>query len=334
MIRSFLIHLSMNMWEDCYPEHFKTATGEEYRARMPEHWQRMPGYMNDRAWRDHLQFDQGMWETFLTHFARSGGNTVVLDVGDGVAFRSHPEIAVPGAWTPLKLKGEIARCRDLGLTLIPKLNFSSCHDAWMRQYSRMLATPEYYRVCRDLIAECAELFDSPAHFHLGMDEEGFECQRDYEYITIRRGRLWWDDLNFYFDEVRKAGARPWMWSDKLWHCDVAEFAANVPRDVVQNNWYYWSEFDIPAAGDDAEMQRRRTILDTFGKLDRLGYDQVPAGSTWGTPYNVEGLVPFCRRHIAPERLLGFMTAPWCTTEEKNGEALLESCDQLERACRE
>ncbi|MBQ4107735.1 MAG: hypothetical protein IJC73_09210 [Lentisphaeria bacterium] len=333
MIRSYLVHLSMNMWNDNRPaERFLPNDGSAWRENMPEHYHRIPHYRRDITWHDSLSFNETVWRQLLSRMVNSGINTIFLDVGDAVVFRSHPEIAVDGAWSPRKLKEELQRCRDLGLAVYPKLNFSSCHDAWLRQYSRMLSTPLYYQVCRDLIAETAELFDAPPHFHIGMDEEGYACQKDFDYIVIRRNELWWSDLNFYFDEVARAGCRPWMWSDKLWHdCDPAEFARNVPRNVVQNNWYYWADYSFP---EDQEltphMKDCKKILECFVTLDQLGYDQVPTGSDWASPYNYERLVPFCTQCISPEHLLGFMTAPWASTTPENMETLFDSCDQVAR----
>jgi len=97
-------------------------------------------------------------------------NALVLDLGDGVRWDSHPEIAVENAWTPAKLREELDRARELGIEPLPKLNFSTAHDAWLGPYSRMVSTPQYYEVCRDLIDEASELFGRPRLFHLGMDE--------------------------------------------------------------------------------------------------------------------------------------------------------------------
>jgi len=33
------------------------------------------------------------------------------------------------------MKDEIARLKGLGLEPIPKLNFSACHDAWLKDYN-------------------------------------------------------------------------------------------------------------------------------------------------------------------------------------------------------
>ena len=80
--------------------------------------------------------------------ARAGMNMLVIDLGDGIRYESHPEIAVQGAWPPARLREELARLRALGLEPIPKLNFSTAHDAWLHDYSRMVSTPAYYKVSR------------------------------------------------------------------------------------------------------------------------------------------------------------------------------------------
>ncbi|OGV48418.1 MAG: hypothetical protein A2X49_06970 [Lentisphaerae bacterium GWF2_52_8] len=310
MIKSILLHLSMNMWEDSYPDSFNG----------------MQTYMKDRAWSDKLQFDKGTWKRVLEHFSASGGNMVIIDVGDGVVFKSHPEIAVQGALSREALRDELKRCADLGLEAIPKLNFSSCHDAWMRDYSRMLSTPQYYAVCKDLIAETCELFASPRFFHIGMDEETAAHQQYYQYVVVRQGELWWHDLNFYCAECARNGARAWMWSDKIWHCLDEEFRRNVPANVLQSNWYYDGRFDLENLND-----ARKTWIEAYLRLDRLGYEQVPAGSNWACNTNYEGTVRFCEKHLDRQRLLGFMTAPWYTTEPHNEERLFAACDEVAAA---
>ena len=133
MIKSFLIHLSMNMWEDCAPESHKHFDPESFRAEYPEHYMRMPFYIRERLWSDTIKTDDGVWRRVTSKLAECGGNMLVIDLGDAVRYHSHPEIAVGGAWSVRKLKNELARCRDLGLEVIPKLNFSACHDAWLHE---------------------------------------------------------------------------------------------------------------------------------------------------------------------------------------------------------
>jgi len=275
-----LVHLSYNMWSD---------------TEMPD---TNDGYY---AARPYLRFDTGLWGEILKKMVAAGMNMLVLDLGDGVRYESHPEIAVEGAWTVERLQQELASVRKLGLEPIPKLNFSTCHDTWMGPYARMVSTDAYYGVCRDLIAEVIDLFGRPRFFHLGMDEETFEHQRRYEYVVIRQGDLWWKDILFLFNEVEKGGARPWIWSDYYWqHPEV--FLKKMPKSVVQSNWYYGEAFRPDIGGVKAYLD-----------LEAHGYDQIPTGSNWTLPENFPGTVKFCREHIAPERLLGFFQTSWKPT---------------------
>ena len=40
---------------------------------------------------------------------------------------------------------------------------------------------------------------------------------------------------------------------------------------------------------------------------------MPTLSNWHTPDNISRTVEFCRKHVAPERLKGFLLAPWRPT---------------------
>ena len=146
-----LIHLSYNMWAD---RDISVETGLEDIQSAP-----------------YLRFDTGLWNDLLKQMVKAGINLVVIDLGDGVKYESHPEIAVKGAWTTKRLRTELKKMRKMGLEPIPKLNFSACHDVWLGPYSRCLSTDTYYRVCKDLIAEVLQLFSKPRFFHLGMDVE-------------------------------------------------------------------------------------------------------------------------------------------------------------------
>jgi len=149
LIWAYLIHLSYNMWGDWKNPEVKSP----YYACQP-----------------FLRCDENLWDELISRMADAGVNVVVIDVGDGVQFKSQPEIAVKNAWPIDKLREKLDRIRKLGMTPIPKLNFSTCHDQWLGQYARMVSTPPYYQVVSHLIAETIEIFDTPSLFHLGMDE--------------------------------------------------------------------------------------------------------------------------------------------------------------------
>ena len=206
--------------------------------------------------------------------------------------------------------------RALGLEPIPKLNFSSSHDAWMGEYGRQLSTKKYYRFCQDLIEETTELFDTPRFFHLGMDEETAEHQRDYEYVVVRQHDLWWDDFLFLAEKVEQAGSQAWIWSDYLWHHPEA-FWKNMPKNIIQSNWYYRATLD-------AKEARVKAYLD----LDKNGYQQIPTASNHSNNTNMIETVKFCKKHLQPDQLLGFLQTPWRATIEKWRTHHLEAIEQV------
>jgi hypothetical protein len=266
-----------------------------------------------------LRFDQSLWDVLLQRMAEAGMNMVVLDLGDAVRYESHPEIAVQGAWSVAQLKRELAKARALGLEVIPKLNFSTCHDAWLGPYARMVSTDTYYQVCKDLIDEVIALFDHPRLFHLGMDEENFATQEHYAYALVRQYDLWWHDLYYLVEQVERSGVRGWVWSDYAWnHPDL--FFKKMSRNVVQSNWYYGIDF-----GPGVAEAR------TYHELEAHGYDQIPTGSNWSSDENFGRTVNYCREHIAPQRLMGFMQTIWKPTLEACSERHLRAIEQVKQA---
>ena len=280
MIFANLLHLSYNMWCDWQ----NPAVKSPYYAAKP-----------------YLRFDDALWNDLLAAMKKANMNMVVIDLGDGVKYQSHPEIAVENAWSINRLKDEVKKLRDMGLEPIPKLNFSTCHDQWLGPYARMVSTPKYYEVCKNLIAEVIDLFDKPRLFHLGMDEEEQKHQRWFEYVVLRQYDLWWRDFKFFVDQVEAGGCRAWIWSDYVWeHPDM--FWERMPKNILQSNWYYGDKF-----GPD--VKEVKAYLD----LEDHKYDQVPTLSNWETPDNIYGTVDYCVKHIPAERLKGFFLAPWRPT---------------------
>ncbi len=292
MIWANLLHLSFNMWEDW------DAPGKEMRSYRP-----------------YLRFDEKLWNDLLKKMAENGLNMVVIDLGDGVQYKSHPEIAVKGAWSVPKIKKELDKIRALGLEPIPKLNFASTHDAWLGEYSRCISTKKYYSVCADLIAEVCDIFNSPRFFHLGMDEENADNQKYYQYLTVRQYDLWWHDFLFLADQVEKGGARPWIWSDYLWHFPDL-FLEKMPKSVVQSNWYYGSDFS------DGKMVK------AYDVLNKHGYDQIPTASNHSNDKNFSLTVDYCTKHIDKNHLFGFLQTPWRPTIEEYRKRQMAAIEQV------
>jgi hypothetical protein len=256
----------------------------------------------------HLRFDDSVWADLFPRMVDSGVNMVVIDLCDGIRYRSHPEIALPDAWSLDRLGDELGRMREAGIEPIPKLNFSATHDVWLGRYARMLSTPVYYQVVSDLIAEVIELFDTPRFFHLGMDEETAEHQQHHAYAVMRQHELWWHDLRYMVDCVDRGGSRAWVWSDFLWH-HHDEYLLNMPSKVLQSNWYYGEHFN-GFVGDE------KTHVSAYDTLEQNSFDQIPTGSNHSNTVNFGRTVAYCRDRISPERLMGFLMTVWRPPTEK------------------
>jgi hypothetical protein len=113
----------------------------------------------------------------------------------------------PRALPAEKLAAEVKRLKEQGIEAIPKLNFSACHDGWLKMYGRMLSTDKYRVVVKELIDDVCKVFGNPRYFHLGLDEEDADMQRRDPFVVIRRGGAWWKDFYHYLDCLSAHGAR-------------------------------------------------------------------------------------------------------------------------------
>jgi len=322
--------------------------GEAMRAYMIQ--------LGTRMWTDRkesLDFEYPEWTSLTEKIAAAGMNMLLIDLGEGVKYASHPELAIPGSWTPERLREELKRLRGLGLEPIPKLNFSTTHDAWLGPYERMVSTKKYYEVCTDLINEVCDLFDGPRFCHLGFDEEGARHQaangpgfltaangrgasctpeqasKGYDMVVLRQGELWWHDFLLLSEAVENRGVRPWIWSDKYW-TEPEEFLKRMPKSVMQSVWYYDASFDIAELKtheqEELTKEPQRLVnwkrVQSYLDLDKAGYEQIPCGSNWSCDANFGNLVRYCRSNLSALRLKGFLMAPWRYTVALKDEKLV------------
>jgi len=308
LTKAVLLHLGMNMWHPSYAQ---------------------------------LQTTDAFWRQTVDALVKAGMNMLLVDVGEGVVLPSHPELSVRGSWSAEKMRAEIARIRKLGVEVVPKLNFSATHDAWLGEYSRMVSTPKYYEVVRDVIRDVAEIFGKPRLFHLGWDEETYDHQSGYDYVVVRSEDLWWHDFLYTIDCCGKTGARPWVWSDFGWH--HADYVKRCPKSVLQSNWYY-DESDEGFDLSDPRMDSCRPYVQLFLDLDRAGFDQIPCGTNWvGSGRKAKGmnaddvigrLVDFSRKNISKERLKGFLMTSWVAMDTpENMKTILDGIRLFVRAVR-
>ena len=135
------------------------------------------------------------------------------------------------------------------------------------------------------------------------------------FCVVRKGDLWWHDLNYTVDQVCRHGVRPVMWADAVW-TGREEFVRRASREILMSNWYYRDDFSEKKQRWDTEFEKRggwgetRNGLAGFLALEEGGFDQLPCGSNWNNERNMGLLVDFCRKRIDPSRLKGFLMAPF------------------------
>jgi hypothetical protein len=331
--RGALLHLGSNMWGD-YP------AGPDDLAKSAEELKARPNPVGPAGkptpYHSYVICRDDLWKMSIDHMAEKKMNLVFIDLGEAIAYPSHPELAVAGTWSVEKTRAELARIRSLGMEPMPKLNFSTCHDSWLKDYHRMVSTPTYYKVVADVIADVCAIFGKPALFHLGFDEEVPVAGKNNFHATFRQGDLWWHDLLYTVEQVQRNGSRAVMWSDKI--CDGREaFLARMPKDVLLSPWYYGTDFSDKHLAWDASFEKKsgswdvqRNLAASFVALNDAGYDLLPCTSNWSRDDAAEALVSFCKTRLDPKRLKGIYTAPWNMTvpdgEKKKITKTLEGID--------
>ena len=283
-----LLHVSYNFWLDRDSVRYKDLPKEEVDHLIED-----------------LRIDWDKWDELISFLPQNGFNSVLLDVGDSVIYDRHPELAIRGSLSKDHFKKMLDRIRAAGLTPIPKLNFSACHDAWLKDYSLMIGTPEYDQVCLDCIDEIAELFDYPDYLHLGMDEETYAHQKRNGIAVIRSEERLWRDFYLFIDRCTHHNMRPWVWSDYYWH-HPESFTENMPRSVLQSNWFY-----EVCTGKDQDGTYKQKRLQAYVELDRLGFDQIPTASTYHHESNISDTMELAKEDLTREQLKGILSAPWC-----------------------
>ena len=305
-IKAYLIHLGTNLWYEV-GNHSDEDNEEGHKV-----WK--------SAASESMRFDKNLCNELMQYLPKCGIDTVILDLADGIVYESHPELAIDGSLSRKELLDLIALLRANGIKIIPKLNFSTCHDVWLKDYAKMVSTPKYYEVCRDLIDEVCAVFQ-PEFLHIGMDEEVYENQAKYDYVVIRQNNLWWHDLYYLVDCTEKNGVRACIWSDYARH-KPQEFIEKCPKSLVQCPWYYFNQFE----GEMPESNRIR--IDPFTLIANAGYDVLAGGSIEYFKENLSLLHEYCKKYLPKERYVGIIQTTWAPTTEAWREVLFNAADLM------
>ena len=301
---AILLHLGSNMWGkpgDCNP------------CPLEE----------EMAYHESLYCDKDTWRKVTEYLPQHGINTVVIDMGEAVNLDSHPELAVPGSFEKQEFIKELERLKSMGLTPIPKFNFSCAHNAWMQEYGNMVGTDVYEKVCEDIIRETIEIFDKPEFFHLGLNDENAEYQKYYPVKIVRSAPEKTQAALRLFRVCLEEGVRPWIWADVKTIEEFGgkkKFQENIPKEVLVSNRCRMGVRRV----EGEEMPG--TAL--YHELDEWGYEQVPTCHRWSWKYNVKETLRYCKEYVADENIRGYMISSWLLTVPEHYYGLLFDADLL------
>lgn len=304
-------------------------------------------------WKEHseLDFDNEAWEEVISSAKENGINQIIIDVGEGYEYKSHPELTKKRAWSYDRVKAELKRCREAGIELIPKLNFSATHHLWLGEYRRMMSTEIYYKVCRELIEEISDAFEKPRFFHLGMDEEGDpQFFNNLDMVHYRQTELLMHDLRYFMDVVKSCGSTPMIWADPCMYNPEAFRKHVAPGEIVLNPWFFfavrrehWTPVKSKQRYIDStegmlgiEYMEQAPIWQTFMREGIVaandGYATIPCCSTWGEcEYCFDDVVEYFMNNCKKENIYGFMTAPWKHTVKSDLDEIKENMKRLAKA---
>jgi len=188
-------------------------------------------------------FDLATGLAVVEALAEEGFTHLVIDLKDGVAWKSHPELRKHYTVPMAVLRKLVAAAHSAGLDIVPKLNFSQSeinrHNHWMippgEVWWQHFDEETYWRRAFEIIDEAVEVCRPAKLVHIGMDEDHNRSYAQYaEAIRVLRAGL------------RKRGLRTMMWNDSaiaygpgFIHRDKAIYAEReIPKDVVQVLWNY------------------------------------------------------------------------------------------------
>jgi len=199
----------------------------------------------DPVWFDRKErerpFDLDVARDMVKALGEAGFNMLIIDLADGVTYRTFPELKRHYS-VPMTVLEELVACaRQEGMEVVPKLNFSKSreprhnHNYWFRPYSERPEDEAYWAKAFQLIDEVIEVTKPERYFFIGMDEDFQRTPTEYA-----------SAVNALHEGLAKRGLRTAMWNDTphvsagMFGCvEKALFAEdNASRDIVHVLWDY------------------------------------------------------------------------------------------------
>jgi hypothetical protein len=239
-------------------------------------------------------------------------NLLVVDIEDGVVFKSHPELRRRYSVPMAQLETLARAARERGIDVVPKLNFSKSHrhlhDEWLRPHTHpenwLQGRKSYWRTAGDVIAEAVRACQPRRFFHIGMDEDHSRSLRQYVEDIRRLRRI-----------LRAHTLRPVVWNDSCFegrdviaevHGEKSRAAeGRLPKDIVHVLWDY--DRAHPAAV-------RRLVSEGF--------------ECWVAPGRSRAKVQAWKRAALRHGATGMLMTRWVKCSRRNAEIILRDLHRL------
>lgn len=193
---------------------------------------------------------------------RAGFNTMILDLGNKVAFKSFPGVLSTTAWRVDELADVVSYIRCRGMEVIPGVPLLSHQWQFLAPTHPELmfdaitydpSKPGVYKLILPYLDEVIATVH-PKAMHIGHDEVSVKLPADY----------FQQDVNIIHDYLTKKNIKTWMWGDML--ISRIEFPTmfpeiingneigygrtlreKLPKDIVIGDWHYWdTRADFPS----------------------------------------------------------------------------------------
>ena len=188
--------------------------------------------------------------SLLERFADMGYTHILLEFEDKFPFDSFPDSTHPAAYSKAEFQAVAAKCRTLGIGVIPLLQCAGHLDYFLKHpayrkwsenndtFQWCLSNPETLDVWRTMTEEILEIFPDCEYFHIGADEVKLknpcpECTgRDAFELYLARVRACTD---FLLEKGKKVLA----WDDMFRNHALSE-SGDLLQKVIPCVWQYRS----------------------------------------------------------------------------------------------
>lgn len=255
----------------------------------------------------------------------AGFNTMILDLGNKIAFNNFPGPISKSAWSVAELVEVVSYIRRKGMQVIPGVPLLSHQWQFLAKPHPELmfdastydpSKPNVYNLVFPYLDEVIATIH-PKAMHIGHDEVSVKLPADY----------FLQDVNLIHDYLAKKNVKTWMWGDMLISRDEfptmfpeilngnengygRKLREKIPKDIVIGDWHYWDT---------------RSDFPSLAAFHASGFQVL--GATWRKTKTTQNFSRYAAAHGAE----GMIVTTWFDPEEP---LVVHTWDELNKIIQE